>query len=328
MNIEPAELAGKKVFVTGGFGFLGKYVVKQLENFGALVWTAPHGILPLNGMDFLNKKDCDIAVRDADYVFHLAGHNFGIKGNIESPADIFYQNSVMGLQIIDSCYRLGVKKLVSVVASCAYNPGPYWMGEEKGFEEGYCDEPDFLNGTPHESVEGHGYAKRNIQIASLLYKRQHGCNFVTACPTTLYGPGDKFGPDSKVLGSLVRRFVDAKDENAQSVTCWGTGKPRREFLYVEDCAKLLVGVLCKYNESRYPINLGTGHEFSIKELATLVAQRVGFSGEIIWDISKPDGEFRKLLVCDTAKELFPNFVPTSIETGIDATIAAYRKLKS
>ncbi len=270
-----------------------------------------------------------------DYVFNLAGYNGGIGFNKLNPGKIFIENTLMGLNLISNCIRHRVQKIVSVVASCSYSPvqfvgdacsdiGAHYILERHDLLE----EESFLELTPHESVACHGYAKRNLQLASYFANKQYGLNAVCACPTTLFGSEDSFDPErTKVLGALVKKFVDAADAKADEVVLWGSGKPLREFLYVEDAAKLLLRVMECYDDSSMPLNLGSGQELSIKELAELIAKQVGFNGKISWDTSKPDGQYRKRLDLTRMEAILGKFYFTPLETGVLAAIESYRSQK-
>lgn len=267
---------------------------------------------------------------DINLVFHIAGHNGGLAFNQDFPADIFVRNTQMGMNVLDACRRFKVEKVVSVVASCAY---PEFKLRCVLANATSCTrEPhevmaewDFLLGEPHDSVACHGYAKRNLQLASSFMKKQYGLNAVCVCPTTLYGPGDSFDPQrTKILGGMVKRFVDAKRNQLTNVTCWGSGEPKREFLYVHDCASLLVKCMEKYGDSDHPLNLGTGQEYSVKEVAETVARCVGYTGKIWWDTSKPDGQLRKRLDLTKMHKVLGEFPFTPFEKGVAETVRAYR----
>lgn len=310
-----------KVLVTGGTGFLGQHLCRELDKYGAFTYSAGKG-LDLTWSPCVEQLFGHFS--KPDYVFHLAGHNGGIAYNDAFPADIFFKNTIMGLNVLEACQRHKVKKVVSVVASCAYPE--YGFGYLGGFfPREIMEEHAFLDGETHASVACHGYAKRNLQLASSFYRKQYGLEAVCACPTTLYGPGDSYDPQrTKVMGGLIKRFVDAADNGSQSVTCWGTGSPMREFLYVEDAAKLLVETMLHYGDSDIPLNLGSGQEYSIKDTANMVASRVVFNGEIHWDSTKPDGQYRKRLDTTRMNEILPRIEFTTLEQGIDRTIADYR----
>lgn len=315
----------KKVLVTGDQGFLGKHIIRHLQELGL-----KQGV---NIRTFDSVNLCDVREVEAwfsrsprfDCVFHLAGHNGGIEFNRKRPADIFHHNTVMGLNLLRSCQEHGVGKVVSIVASCAY-PQEKWAdpGEWNDFRKlplEIMEEGDFLDGPPHDSVACHGYAKRNLQLASQFFRQQYGLQAVCVCPTTLYGPGDSLDPErTKVLGGMVRRFVEAKRDRLPHVTCWGSGIAQREFLYVEDAAKLIAQAALVYDDSGCPLNLGTGQEHTIRDMAETIKAITGFEGRIDWDTTKPDGQLRKRLDLTRMREFFPDFVPTSLMRGLGNTI--------
>ncbi len=314
----------ERVLVTGGMGFFGKHLCDLVgEQMDVDVYR------PLSKEDFdltdwyATSRMFDAVERNAgpvSLVFHLAGWNGGILFNQTYGFDIFSRNTEMAMNILSACLARKVKKVVSVVASCAYPEDSHIPRQREVMVE-----DDFLDSPPHESVACHGYAKRNLQLASYFINKQYGLNAVCACPTTLYGPGDSFDPDrTKVLGAMVKRFVDAADRNDHEVVCWGSGKAMREFLYVEDAAKMLVQVMEKYDDSELPLNLGTGQEVSIKELAETVARAAGYKGSMRWDTSKPDGQLRKRLDLTRMKQYID--VPiTPLEEGIARTVEYYRR---
>ncbi len=319
-----------KILVTGASGFLGNHVMDSLREYGYknifgigyknFIYTENKLGYDLTNKDYINKIFSD---KDYDYVIHLAGYNGGIQFNINQPAGIFHDNTMMALNIIDACVRFKVKKFIGIVASCAY-PCDARAGEDPSF----LKEEDFLGyHNPDETVEGHGFAKRNMQIACKLYNRQYGLNAVCLCPTTLYGPGCFNENKTKVLNALVKKFVDAVDSEQEKVICWGTGAPMREFLYVKDAAKLIVESMKTYKDSTKPLNLGTGQEYSIANLAFKIAHLAGYKGEIEWDKTKSDGQYRKRLDIHNMLNLIPNFYPTSLENGIIETINDYKQRK-
>jgi GDP-L-fucose synthase len=320
------DLKGASVLVTGADGFLGRQVVKRL----VLAEKANVACAYHRDYDLTRATHADHVV-DAnrpDFVVHLAGYNGGIQFNLDRPYDIFAQNTLMGLNLINACVGKKVRKVLCAVASCAY-PANEWLG----YGEGHCQEPrevcvetDFFDGPPHETVACHGYAKRNLQLACSYAKRQYGLNAVCVCPATLYGPGDNYDPHrTKVVGAMVRRFVEARREGLGEVTCWGTGRPKREVLYVEDAARLVVESLKAYEDSDYPLNLGTGQEHTVKSLAGRAAAAAGYRGKIRWDSDRPDGQFRKRLNLAKMHDWLGPQTFTTLTDGLEKTVEDYTR---
>lgn len=303
------NLTGKKIGVTGARGFIGKYVCNTLKNRGAEVFE-------FENVNLLEDKTFYyIYSNSIQYVIHLAGFNGGIEFNRLYPADIFAWNTIMAINVINACQLAKVQKVLSLITSCSYPDGLDIMNEI-----------NLHQGPPNEVVSCHGYAKRNVEIVSRMYRKQYGLNSVVACPNTVYGPGDRIDPNrTKVMTALIKKFIDAKVAKNSEVVCWGTGVPKREFIYVKDTAELLVRVLEQYDEE-LPINLATGQEYTIKELSKLIAQKVGYEGKIIWDTSKPNGAASKRLDVSKMKRYFNDYIFTSIDQGIEETIKWYKAL--
>lgn len=317
------EIKEKVVLVTGGHGFLGYHLVDKLvhmNNGPHLVVAPSHTDLDLTDASSVYHFFDDV---QPDLVFHLAGYNGGLRFNQAQPARIFYENTLMALNVLEACRQQEVQKVLSVVASCAY-PSELGIWATGDYRRGEMPELYFEDGPPDESVEGHGYAKRNLQVASRLYNRQYGLHAVCACPTTVYGPGDSFDLErTKIMGAMVKRFVDAVEQSSAIVSCWGSGKPLREYLYVDDCVDLLIAAMQQYDDSCCPLNLGTGQELSIKATAELVAKLAGYTGTIEWGHESQDGQFRKRLVCDMMTEYLGKANLTPLEVGIARTINHY-----
>lgn len=312
-------LDNANILVTGGKGFLGKYVCEALRNDGRTIYA------PTSSIDFISRFDTKLFFDHCkpDLVFHLAGYNGGIKFNSDKPADIFARNTTMALNVLEACKDFKVKKVVSVVASCAY---PEMMRRECEYAQPreIMWEEEFFDGPPHPSVACHGYAKRNLQLASKFYHDQYGLDAVCVCPTTLFGPGDSTDTQrTKVLMAVVKKVVDAKIQSASSITFWGSGNAYREFLFVEDAAGLIAKCADCYGDSSMPLNLGTGHEFQIRELVEKVVGMVGYTGIVEWDKTKPDGQLRKKLDLSRMKQHIPEFTPTNFDEALVRTINWY-----
>ena len=329
--MELTDLINSKIIITGGSGFLGRHLYKSLINAGCKN-VIPYGHRtsgPAGTRHYWVNLLSGSSTGDMfwhelpDYVFHLAGYNGGIQFNLDKPFDILLKNSKMAQNVLKAAIKYKTKKVVSVVASCAYPEWDY-TSDKPNFQ---MFEPDFFTGPPHDSVACHGYAKRHLQLLSAYANKQYGLEAVCACPTTLYGPGDSYDPErTKVMGGMIKRFVDAVNNGDQEVTVWGTGRPMREFLFVKDAADLLIKTMLYYDRSDTPINLGTGQELTIKSLAETVAKIVGFTGNINFDTSKKDGQYRKRLHLTRMKSFFgDNYLPTPLEDGIKQTINDYAK---
>lgn len=305
--------------MTGSEGFFGKYICRAVEKHGGTVVKLPCFVDLRDYRDLYNK----ISGHDyIDAIIHAAGRNGGISYNIQYPATIFHDNTLMGLNIINAAHECEIPNIMSVVASCAY--GDYGESGPDPLRENW-----FTAGFPNETVACHGLAKRNLQFASHFYNKQYGLTATTACVTTLFGPGDSFDLyKTKVLGALIKKFVDAKDEGKSSVQLWGTGKARRQFIYVETAADLLVRLLPIYKNCTQPVNISTDDDISIRDLAELIAEIVGFDGEIEWDYTKPDGQLRKRLCNKTMLELLgENCYESNFEEELRKTIEYYKSCK-
>jgi GDP-L-fucose synthase len=303
------DLSNKFVLVTGSDGFLGRFVCDELIKQDSK-------ILKLTSSDDLTKEECVEKYKNIkiDYVIHLAGYNGGIAFNQTYPFDIFSKNTLMANNALRIAINSNVKKFIGVLTSCGYPP-------DNGLD---ITEDSYLDDKPHDSISSHGYAKRNLLIGCQMAHKQFDLNATCVVPNTIYGPGDTLDLiRTKVMMAMIKRFSDAKKNNLSEVICWGTGKPIREFIYVEDVAKLIIESLKKIPYSNTPLNLSTGHFFSIKELALIISKEVGFKGKITWDTSKPDGQFQKVLNTDNMKKFFPDFSATDIITGIRNTINWY-----
>jgi len=311
-----------KVLVTGAFGFFGQHLCEELKNQDYIVYPKSH-----IGMNLLNYTQTFETLYEIlpDYIIHAAGYNGGIKFNMDYPYDIFMKNTMMGNHLIEAAIQTRVKKVVSIVTSCAY--GEYEYDEVKGKELNDKLYPeDFLSDKPNPTVECHGYAKRHLQLLSKYANQQYGLNAVTACITTMYGPGDSLDLQrTKVMMALIKKFVDAKNTKAERVDVWGTGKPRRQFIFVKDAAKCVIKALENYNNSDVPVNISPSGDIEIRKLCREIAWAVDYKGEIAFDYMKPDGQMKKELIPD---EMFKDFKFTDLTTGIKETVAWYQSLQS
>ncbi len=307
---------GKRVCVTGGAGFLGSFVVAKLNARGADVFIPTIEEYDLTKIDSINTM---LDKANPDIIIHLAAQVGGIGANREHPAEFFYNNLMMGVQLIHAAYERKVSKFVALGTICAYpkfTPIPF-------------REDDLWGGYPEETNAPYGLAKKMLLVQSQAYRQQYDFNSIFLMPVNLYGPRDNFHPDSShVIPALIRKCLEAKAENASSIEVWGDGSPTREFLYVEDAAEGILLATEKYNGSE-PVNLGSGMEISIKDLVTLIARLTGFSGELIWDTSKPNGQPRRRLDVSRAEREFGFSARVGFEEGLRRTIEWYEsKMKA
>lgn len=299
--------------MTGGGGFLGSFVVDKLRERGATGVLIPRS----KDYDLRHLEATQRMLSDArpDIVIHLAARVGGIAANRAYPAEFFYDNLTMGVQLFHECWRLGVEKFVAVGTVCAYpkfTPVPF-------------REENLWSGYPEETNAPYALAKKMLLVQSQAYREQYGFNSIFLLPANLYGPEDNFDLESShVIPALIRKCVEAKERHDDHIVVWGTGKPTREFLYVEDATEGILLATEQYNES-YPVNLGTGMEISIKDLVHLIARLTGFSGGIMWDTSKPDGQPRRCLDVTRAERLFGFRAKTPLEDGLRRTIEWYLK---
>ena len=308
-----SSLADKRITVTGGAGFLGRSVVRKLKERGC------QGVFVPRSRDYnlVEEKAVKRLYRQAkpDIVIHLAAVVGGIGANSENPGKFFYDNLMMGVQMMEQGRLAGIEKLVAIGTVCAYpkfTPVPF-------------KETDLWNGYPEETNAPYGLAKKMLLVQSQAYRQQYGFNSIFLLPANLYGPEDNFDPKSShVIPALIKKVLDAKEKGEQRIVVWGTGKPTREFLYVDDAAEGIVLATERYNKSD-PVNLGVGSEISIKELAELICNLVGFDGEIEWDTSKPDGQPRRMLDTQRAFKEFGFKASTRLEDGLRRTIEWYQK---
>lgn len=305
------NLAEKKFLITGGGGFLGSHVVNQLIKRGVSIDNI---FIPRQSEYDLRKlEDCKKVVQDQQIVIHLAAKVGGIGFNQEKPGELFYDNMIMGAQVIEAAYRAGTEKIVVLGTICAYpkfTPVPF-------------KEEDLWNGYPEETNAPYGLAKKALLVQAQSYRSQYGMNAVFLLPVNLYGPGDSFDPSrSHVIPALIKKVADAIKSKQNYIDVWGTGRATREFLYAPDAAEGIVLATERYNKSD-PVNLGSGKEISIKNLIVLICQLMNFEGELHWDPSKPDGQPRRLLDVSRADKEFGFKAKTSFEEGLRQTIDWY-----
>jgi len=308
--------ADKRILMTGGAGFLGSFIVEKLIKERKV---DPRKIrIPRSKETDLRKwENCVKAVKDMDIVIHLAAKVGGIGFNKRYPATLFYDNAIMGIQLMEAARQEGLQKFVAIGTVCAYpkyTPVPF-------------REEDLWNGYPEETNAPYGIAKKILLVQAQAYREQYGFNAIYLLPVNLYGPRDNSDPESShVIPALIKKMVDAKLEGKKEVVVWGTGKASREFLYVEDAAEGILLAAEKYNRPD-PVNLGTGKEISIKELVDLIAKLTGYKGKIAWDTSYPDGQPRRCLETGRAKEEFGFEAKTDFVKGLERTINWYLSTK-
>ena len=319
--------SNKCILITGGAGFLGSFVVEKLRERGCKDIFVPRS----KDYDLVEMEAVKRLYRDSrpNIVIHLAAKVGGIGANRANPGKFFYDNLMMGAQMMEVGRQIGIEKFVAVGTICAYpkfTPIPF-------------KEEDLWNGYPEETNAPYGLAKKMLLVQSQAYRQQYGFNAIYLLPVNLYGPRDNFDPEtSHVISALIRKFIEAKatassnsayslgptSDSPPSVVVWGTGKPTREFLYVEDCAEAIVLATERYNKPD-PINLGAGFEISIKDLVQLIAKLTGFNGDIVWDTGKPDGQPRRMLDTSRAEKEFGFRAKTPFEEGLQKAIDWYKK---
>ncbi|MCC5897360.1 MAG: GDP-L-fucose synthase [Phormidium sp. GEM2.Bin31] len=306
------SLADKRIVVTGGAGFLGRQVIAQLLAAGA---TEDKISVPRSrDRDLRQLQHCQEVVEGQDIIIHLAAHVGGIGLNREKPAELFYDNLMMGTQLIHAAYEAGVDKFVCVGTICAYpkfTPVPF-------------REDDLWNGYPEETNAPYGIAKKALLVQLQAYRQQYSFNGVYLLPVNLYGPEDNFNPSSShVIPALIRKVHEAQQRGETKLPVWGDGSPTREFLYSTDAARGIVMATQDYNDPD-PVNLGTHEEISIRDLVETICELMEFQGEIVWETDKPNGQPRRCLDTQRAKERFGFVAQTSFREGLRQTIAWYR----
>jgi GDP-L-fucose synthase len=305
-------LKGKRILLTGGAGFLGKCVAQcLLRNWGV---RKEDIVVPRSkNLDLRLWENCEKAVVEVDVVVHLAAKVGGIGYNMENPATLFYDNTIMGVQLMEAARRVNVEKFVAVGTICAYpkfTPVPF-------------KEDDIWNGYPEETNAPYGLAKKMLLVQAQAYRRQYGFNAIYLLPVNLYGPGDNFDPrSSHVIPAMIRKIHDAKRSGEDYITLWGTGNATREFLFVKDAAEGILLATDKYNKVD-PVNLGAGREISIRDLAEMITDLIGYEGEIRWDHSRPDGQPRRCLDTSRALREFGFKAKTDLRKGLGETIGWY-----
>jgi dTDP-glucose 4,6-dehydratase/GDP-L-fucose synthase len=304
--------AGKTVMVTGGSGFLGSHLVEELESRSDDVEI----FVPRSSeYDLREKLDIEQAFEDsgADVVIHLAATVGGIGANRENPGQYFYDNAIMGIELVEQARQYGVEKFTILGTICSYpenTPVPF-------------SEDDLFDGYPEPTNAPYGIAKKALLTQSKAYRKQYDFNSIYLMPVNLYGPRDDFDLEtSHVIPALIRKSIEARENDEDAIVAWGTGEPTREFLYVKDAAEGILDATERYDRSE-PVNLGSGMEISIRELVQTITDVTGFEGDVEWDTSKPDGQMRRRLDVSRAKEYFGWEASTEFEDGLKRTVEWY-----
>mgnify|MGYP001608261488 CR=1 FL=1 len=305
------NLKNKRILITGGAGFLGNFVVQKLLKRG--VSKKNISIPRSKDFDLRKWENCQKVVKGQDLVIHLAGKVGGIGFNRKKAGEIFYDNLMMGTQLMEAARLTGIEKFVAIGTICAYpkfTPLPF-------------AETSLWNGYPEETNAPYGIAKKMQLVQAQAYRQQYGFNAIYLLPVNLYGPGDNFNPESShVIPSLIKKIADAQKAGQKYIEVWGTGKASREFLYAEDCAEGIILATEKYNNPE-PVNLGTNREIKIKDLVKIICRIMNFKGEIHWDKSKPDGQPRRMVDVTLAKKRFGFRAKTDFDSGLKKTIDWY-----
>ena len=307
------DLREKRVVVTGGGGFLGSFLVDRLRHLGCERVMVPRKReFDLTAMDGIEKM---FAAFQPEVIFHLAAVVGGIGANKVNPGSFFYQNAIMGIQLIEAARIHRVEKTIVAGSICSYpkfTPVPF-------------KEEDLWNGYPEETNAPYGIAKKSLLVMCQAYRQQYGMNAIFLMPVNLYGPRDNFDLESShVIPALIRKAVEARDRGVNELVCWGDGSPTREFLYVEDAAEGLITAAEKY-DGEEPVNLGSGFEVSIKDLTEKITRLAGFHGSLVWDTARPNGQPRRMLDTTRAAGLFGFRANVNLEEGLEKTIAWYEQ---
>ncbi|RCW50896.1 GDP-L-fucose synthase family protein [Paenibacillus prosopidis] len=310
------ELSNKRIVVTGGSGFLGRHVVNRLQSTGVSQLFVPRSA----AFDLRKEQDI-LRVLETfrpDIIIHLAAVVGGIGANQKNPGKFFYDNLIMGAQLMEHSRCFGVEKFVAIGTICSYpkfTPVPF-------------KESDIWEGYPEETNAPYGLAKKMMLVQSQAYREQYDFNSIFLLPVNLYGPWDNFDLEtSHVIPAIIRKCLEAKEQGSPNITLWGSGNVTREFIYAEDAAEAIVKATEQYDSSE-PVNIGSGQEYTIRDLAEMIKKLTGYEGEIVWDQSKPDGQPRRKLDTSRAKERFGFEASTDLETGIKRTIEWYLKEKN
>jgi GDP-L-fucose synthase len=307
------DLKDKKILLTGGHGFLGQSIFEELLQHGALEKNIfrPRS----KEVDLRIQKDCEKAVKDIDIVIHAAGTIGGIGFAREFPGTMFYDNAIMGMHLIEEARKVGVKKFVQIGSVCSYPKFPPHIPFR---------EEDIWLGYPEETNAPYGLAKKSLMVQLQAYKDQYDFNGINLLLVNLYGPKDNFDPESShVIPALIKKFIDAKEQNKKEVVVWGTGIARREFLYVQDAARAIVLATIRYNDVD-PVNIGNNTEVKIKDLIKIITKLVEYKGKIVWDTTKPDGQPRRKMDVTKAKKRFGFVSKMNFEKGLKKTIEWYK----
>ena len=309
-------IGGRRVMVTGGGGFLGTAVVKRLAEMGPADVFVPRS----RDYDLRRREGVERAIVDGrpDVIIHLAAVVGGIGANRENPGRFFYENAIMGIELIEAARVAGIAKFVTIGTVCAYpkfTPVPF-------------REDDLWNGYPEETNAPYGVAKKMLLVQGQAYRQQYGMNVIHLIPVNLYGPGDNFDPaSSHVIPALIKKCIDAREARVTHIDVWGTGSASREFLYVDDAADGIVLGADRYDGPE-PVNLGVGREITIRDLVETIVRLTRFEGEVHWDATKPDGQPRRALDTSRARDAFGFEARTTFEDGLRATIDWYERVRT